>query len=109
MQHSRGKGNSLALEAAVEGDAASSASDDEHPGRSAGRLQLQAAKIRVVAAADGVIQLQDIPAGEDLLRRTTALDGVVVDAGHTVGDFLRQVQLVEGHQNRQAPAAHHVL
>ena len=56
-----------------------------------------------------LVQLCDICAGEDLLRRADAVDPVARHAHHGIGDALCQLQLVERQQHRQIVLPHHAL
>ena len=95
VQHACGEGDGLPLKGAVERDAASAAADNERLRLAAHGFQLQTAKALIIASGGQTVQLANAARGKDLLGGADAGDFAVFDADHAVGDFLREVKLVQ--------------
>ena len=63
------------------------------------RYKFQCAEALVVLPALQVIELRDVVAREDLLRRADAVDAVARDADDCVRNAPRQIELVEREQH----------
>ena len=105
VQYAGGERNAQPMQPAIDRNAASAAADDKYPRRRAQSLGFNASEERLISSMLHAVKLADIVAGEYLLRYTDAVGTPVADADDFVGEFLRKIELVQTHDDGDAPFA----
>ena len=109
VQHACGEGDAVPLKRAVERNAAAAAADHKSLRRAAHRLKLQTAEAFVIAAGGQAVQALYAAVGKDLLGRADPGDLAVRHADDAVGDFLREVELMQRQHDGDTALAHQIF
>ena len=107
MEYSCCKGDSQTLQSAVYRNAAAISSDNKYPWFTCRGFHLYTSEGGIVASLGDPVESADIFGSENFFRCTVFFYIFSVYADYFVGDFLGQIQFMEGHDHSKLIFQHH--